>query len=79
MNAKDTAGKPKSKKELEAEKLAQEEAEKHKAPQSGSGQFEFPNGAVYGQRGLGWAERWRAGRLSLMFSVFCLSCFLSFL
>jgi len=40
--------KPKTKKELEAERAAQEEAEKNKPPSTGSGQFEFPNGAVYG-------------------------------
>lgn len=40
-------GKPKTKKELEADRLAAEEAEKRKPPATGSGLFEFPNGAVY--------------------------------
>lgn len=52
--AKDS--KPKTKKELEAERLALEEADKNKPPATGSGQFEFPNGAIYGQQTDGWSE-----------------------
>ena len=41
------SGKPKTKKELEADRLAAEEAEKRRPPATGSGMFEFPNGAIY--------------------------------
>lgn len=39
--------KPKTKKELEADRLAAEEAERNKPAPTGSGQFEFSNGAIY--------------------------------